>query len=54
MVLTQKDFIRRAKLIRSFRNMNVRRKLTMESIKEFKKSNPRFDVKKFKEFIKKK
>lgn len=49
--LTKKDFIKRAKLIKSFRNPNVRRKLTTESIKEFKKSNPRFDVKKFKSFV---
>ncbi len=54
MVLTRKDFIRRAKLIKTFRSINVRRKLTDESIKEFKKSNPRFDAQKFKDFIKKK
>lgn len=54
MVLTKKDFIRRAKLIKSFRKPGVRKKLIKESVKEFKKSNPRFDEKRFKEFIKSK
>lgn len=54
MVLTKKDFIRRAKLIRSFRSPHVRTKLTNDAIKEFKRSNLKFDVNKFKQFIKKK
>lgn len=54
MVLTRKDFIRRAKFIRSFISPHIRTKLTDDAIKEFKRSNPRFDVKKFRDFIKKK
>ena len=54
MTLTRKDFIQRAKLIRSFRSPHVRTKLTNSAIKEFKKSNIRFDAKRFKAFIKKK
>lgn len=51
MVLTKKDFIIRAKFIRSFRNPNVRSKLTTQSIKVFKKSNPKFNEKTFRAFI---
>ena len=54
MVLTKKDFIKRAKLIKSFRSSHIRNKLTLASVKEFKASNPKFDVEKFKQFIKKK
>ena len=53
MVLTKKDFIKRAKLIKSFRNPNVRNKLITASVKEFRGSNIRFDEKRFREFIKK-
>ena len=54
MVLTKKDFIRRAKLIRSFRKPSVKRKLMNASIIEFKKSNIKFDEKRFREFVNKK
>jgi len=51
MVLTRKDFVRRAKLIKSFRSPNVRSKLINASVKEFKRSNPRFDEDRFRQFI---
>lgn len=53
MVKTKKDFIQQAKLLKSIRSDSVRRRLTNAQIKIFKKSNSRFDEKKFRDFINK-
>jgi len=47
MVMTKKDFIKQAKILKSIRSDSVRKRITNEQIKIFKKSNPRFNTKIF-------
>lgn len=54
MGLTKKDFIAQAKILQSVRSDSVRNRLTDEQVKLFKKSNPRFDSKRFRDFVEKK
>ena len=54
MGLKKKDFIAQAKVLRTIRSDSIRRRLTAEQIKLFKRSNPRFDSKRFKDFVEKK
>jgi len=54
MVLTRKDFIAQGKILRTVRSDSIRKRLTEEQIKLFKRSNPRFDVKRFRDFVNKK
>lgn len=51
MVLTRKNFIAQAKILKTVRSDSVRKRLTEENIKVFKRSNPRFDAKKFRRFV---
>lgn len=52
-MLTKKDFVAQAKILRTVRSPSVRKRLTDEQIKLFKRANPRFDAKRFRAFVNK-
>lgn len=50
-MLSKKDFIARAKLIAQIKNPDDEKRVYYLSVQEFKKSNPKFDETKFRDFI---
>lgn len=51
MVMTKKDFIKQAMILKSIRSDSVRKRITNEQIKVFKKANPKFDPKRFRNAV---